>query len=66
MALIFINAVREGFVLFREFMKGIFIHKKDPIKTVIGVPLTKPIPAFESPLKDSYANSSALHKEKTK
>ena len=29
-------------------------------------PLSKPLPAFESPLKDSYTNSSSLLKENTK
>jgi hypothetical protein len=64
-ALILINATWEILILIREFMKRIFAHKKEPEAKSVATPLTKP-PAFESPLKDSYNNSSALSKENTK
>ena len=64
-ALILINAIWESLIFIREFMKRIFAHKKETEIKNIAQPLTKPSPAFESPLKDSY-NSSALMKETTK
>ena len=65
-ALILINAIWESLIFIREFMKRIFAHKKETEIKNIAQPLTKPSPAFESPLKDSYNNSSALMKETTK
>lgn len=47
-------------------MKRIFAHKKETEIKSVSQPLSKPSPAFDSPLKDSYNNSSALTKENTK
>lgn len=64
---ILIIATWETFVLFREFMKRIFSHKKEAINLTTSVPLSIVKPAFESPLKDSYTDSSLLLlKENTK
>lgn len=64
--LISINFIWEGLIFIREFMKRIFAHKKETEIKNVAQPLTKPSPAFDSPLKDSYTNSSALMKENTK
>ena len=53
-------------IVIREFMKRIFAHKNMPEGKGSIPPLSKPLPAFESPLKDSYTNSSSLLKENTK
>lgn len=64
-----INFIWESLNFIREFMNRIFAHKKEAeIKNIVQ-PLTKPSVAFESPLKDSYDNSSAaaaIMKENTK
>lgn len=66
-ALILVNFTWEAFIILREFMRRIFSYKKESETKISGQPpLVKPIPAFESPLKDSYFNSSALKKENTK
>lgn len=61
--ILLLNALRETFIIFQEFMKRIFAHKKESVKVSTATPLTKPVPAFESPLKDSYASSSFLAKD---
>lgn len=65
-ALILINSGWESVIVLREFMKRIFTHKKESDCKVSAQPLTKPVPAFESPLKDSYNNSYVLSKDNTK
>lgn len=64
--LILINCTWEVLIFVREFMKRIFAHKKEPEIKSNDQPLVKPLPAYESPLKDSYNNSSSLSKENTK
>lgn len=65
-ALILIYFIWESFIFIREFMKRIFAHKKETEIKSVSQLLSKPSPAFDSPLKDSYNNSSALTKENTK
>ena len=48
----------------REFMKRLFVHKIEADTKVSQQPETSPF--FDSPLKDSYANSSTSIKENAK
>jgi hypothetical protein len=66
-ALISVNFIWESLIFIREFMKRLFAHKKETEFKNVAQPLTKPSPAFDSPLKDSYTDSSVfMMKDNTK